>query len=170
MKWGCQALLCDRNQLFLPMKLQNIYLSLSHMMPKPLKANRRLHQSRTGVNSPVEKHGTTTRVRWEKFGRRQSVVVKLPSGSSSVNQYELRWKMLNSYYIWGPFCLLQQNRTPKIDLKHKRKKKCESRALTHKTCISLHLKIYCNGIFKNSSTINFRPPRCSDSVSGSGCV
>lgn len=91
MKWGCQALLCDRNQLFLPMKLQNIYLALSHMMPKPLKANRRLHQSRMSVNSWMEKHCATTRVRWEKFGKRQSVVVKVPSDRGNISQYEPTW-------------------------------------------------------------------------------
>lgn len=39
-------------------------------MPKPLKANRHLHQSRMAVNSRMEKHCATTRVRWEKFGKR----------------------------------------------------------------------------------------------------
>lgn len=76
-KWGCQASLCDRNQLFLPMKLQNIYLALSDMMPKPLKANRRSHQSRMGVNSRMEKHCTTTRVRWEKFGKRRGCKIPI---------------------------------------------------------------------------------------------
>lgn len=119
MKWGRQALLCDRNPLFLPMKLQNIYLALSYMMPKPLKANRRLHQSRMGVNSRMEKHGATTRVRWEKFGKRQSVVVKLPSDRGSISQHELIWQRLNSYYIWDPFCLIRgANNTTERDCKH----------------------------------------------------
>lgn len=122
MKWGCQALLCDRNQLFLPMKFQNIYLALSHMMPKPFKANRRLHQSHTGVNSRMEKHCATTRVRWEKFGKRQSVVVKVPSDRGSISQYERTWslwQMLDSRYSWDPCCLIisktKQKKIEKIE-------------------------------------------------------
>lgn len=49
-KWGCRALLCDINQLFMPMKLQNIYLASWYTRPRPRKTNRRLYQRRTGVN------------------------------------------------------------------------------------------------------------------------
>lgn len=131
MKWGCQALLCDRNQLFLPMKLQNIYLALSDMMPKPLKANRRLHQSRMGVNSQMEKRSTTTRVRREKFGKRQSVVVKLPSDRGGISQHGLVWtfwQILNSIYISGPFGLIvEPKKTTEIEPRHREQKKHHSK-------------------------------------------
>lgn len=54
-KRGCRALLCDINQLFIPMKLQNIYLASWYTRPGPQKTNRRLYQRRTGVNSRVER-------------------------------------------------------------------------------------------------------------------
>lgn len=40
----------------MPMKLQNIYLASWYTMPKPQKTNRRLYQSRAGVNREVEKN------------------------------------------------------------------------------------------------------------------
>ncbi len=68
-KWGCRALLCDINQLFMPMKLQNIYLASWYTRPRPQKTNRRLYQRRTGVNSGVERQCTTTRGRWCRLVR-----------------------------------------------------------------------------------------------------
>ncbi len=63
-KWGCRALLCDINQLFIPVKLQNIYLASWYTKPRPQKTNTHLYQRRTGVNSGVERHCATTRGRW----------------------------------------------------------------------------------------------------------
>lgn len=66
-KWGCRALLCDINQLFMPMKLQNIYLASWYTRPRPQKTNRSLYQRRMGVNSEsgrVERQCTTTRGMW----------------------------------------------------------------------------------------------------------
>lgn len=68
-KWGCRALLCDINQLFMPMKLQNIYLASWYTRPRPQKTNRRLYQRRTGVNSGVERQCATTRGRWWRLVR-----------------------------------------------------------------------------------------------------
>lgn len=68
-KWGCRASLCDINQLFIPMKLQNIYLASWYTRPRPQKTNRHLYQRRTGLNSKEERQCMTTRsVRevWEK--------------------------------------------------------------------------------------------------------
>lgn len=56
-KWGCRALLCDINQLFMPMKLQNIYLAPWYTGPRPQKTNRRLYQRRIGCKQREWKSG-----------------------------------------------------------------------------------------------------------------
>ena len=64
-KWECRALLCDINQLFMRMKLQNIYLASWYTVPRPQKTNRRFYQRHAGVNTQkVERRCTTTRGRW----------------------------------------------------------------------------------------------------------
>lgn len=62
-KWGCRALLCDINQLFMTMKLQNVYLASWYTRPRPQKTNRHLYQRSMGVNRRVERQRTATRGR-----------------------------------------------------------------------------------------------------------
>ena len=73
-KWGCRASLCDINQLFMTMKLQNVYLASWYTRPRPRKTNRHLYQRGTGVNMRVERQRTATPGRgWrlvrENFGK-----------------------------------------------------------------------------------------------------
>lgn len=101
-KWGCRALLCDINQLFMPMKLQNIYLASWYTRPRPQKTNRRLYQRRTGVNSGVERQCTTTRGRWWRLVR--EVWEKLLSDWKTCikqrKRYPMPYRPVRTFWHW----------------------------------------------------------------------
>lgn len=98
-KWGCRALLCDINLLFMPMKLQNIYLASWYTRPRPQKTNRRLYQRHAGVNSGVERQCMTTR------GRRWRLVREV--WEKPVIAWKTRIRQRKHYPMpWRPVCTL----------------------------------------------------------------
>ena len=117
-KWGCRALLCDINQLFMAMKLQNIYLASWYTRPRPQKTNRHLYQRRTGVNSRVERHRVTTRGRWWRFVREvwEKPIIDWKAHIKQRTHYPVPHRPTHSFWHWHHTQRQAQNGDPALML------------------------------------------------------
>jgi len=126
-KWGWRALLCDINQLFMPMKLQNVYLASWYTWQRHRKTNRRLYQRIMVVNSWVERLCTITRGRWaclvrELWGKLAiDWQMHIKQTAHYPNSHSLYWhfwywhytearesyRVYCIYYIWNPTFVLK---------------------------------------------------------------